>query len=179
MMAKLLQGGHAAAVAYLSTLSLCCGKRLQPGCWQAVADPSASWGRPPQGNSSLAGAFLQPRPRSRGHALPNAPYLTQHPPACPCAQCRLLKREHLDLRITPYQVLPTSSSDGLIQFVPSVPLARLLADHRSIHRFLAMHHPDPKGKPGAANRPARAVQPAPAPARGLLPACCMFAGWNN
>ncbi|GAB4822067.1 hypothetical protein N2152v2_009113 [Parachlorella kessleri] len=58
---------------------------------------------------------------------------------------RLLKREHLDLRITPYHVLPTSSSDGLIQFVPSMPLARLLAEHRSIHRFLAMHHPDPKG----------------------------------
>ncbi len=32
---------------------------------------------------------------------------------------RLLKREHLDLRITPYQVLATSGSDGLIEFVPS------------------------------------------------------------
>lgn len=71
--------------------------------------------------------------------------LTQPPTA---RTSRLLKREHLDLRITPYQVLPTSSSDGLIQFVPSVPLARLLADHRSIHRFLAMHHPDPKGESG-------------------------------
>lgn len=58
---------------------------------------------------------------------------------------RLLKREHLDLRITPYQVLATSSSDGLIQFVPSLPLASILAEHRSIHRFVAMHHPDPKG----------------------------------
>jgi hypothetical protein len=32
---------------------------------------------------------------------------------------RLLKREQLDLRITPYQVLATSGTDGLIEFVPS------------------------------------------------------------
>ena len=28
---------------------------------------------------------------------------------------------------------------------PPQPLARVLAEHRSIHRYLAMHHPDPGG----------------------------------
>ncbi len=63
---------------------------------------------------------------------------------------RLLKREHLDLRTTAYRVLPTSSDDGLIEFVPSVPLARVLAEQRTIQRFLALHHPDPKGPFGLA-----------------------------
>ncbi|KDD73211.1 hypothetical protein H632_c2423p0, partial [Helicosporidium sp. ATCC 50920] len=58
---------------------------------------------------------------------------------------QLLLREHLDLRVTAYKVLPTSVSDGLIEFVPSLPLARLLAQHRTIHHFLALHHPDEQG----------------------------------
>lgn len=60
---------------------------------------------------------------------------------------RLLKRENLDLRLTPYRVLPTGSDDGLVEFVPSVPLSRLLAEHRSIHRFLLAHgQGDPSGE---------------------------------
>lgn len=59
---------------------------------------------------------------------------------------RQLKRENLDLRLTPYRVLPTGSDDGLVEFVPSIPLSRLLADHRSIHRFLlANGQGDPSG----------------------------------
>lgn len=62
---------------------------------------------------------------------------------------RLLKREHLDLRITAYQVLPTSAIDGLIEFVPaSLPLSQVFKEHGSIHRFLARRHPDPKGPYG-------------------------------
>ena len=62
---------------------------------------------------------------------------------------RLLKREHLDLRITAYQVLPTSANDGLIEFVPaSLPLSQVLRLHGSIHRFLSLRHPDPKGPYG-------------------------------
>ena len=84
---------------------------------------------------------------------------TAHPLPCahprPCSHplpCRLLKREHLDLKITPYQVLATfgpgsgrDKCDGLIEFVPSTPLAIVLRECRTIHRFLAMHHPDPGG----------------------------------
>ena len=35
---------------------------------------------------------------------------------------QLLKRENLDLRLTPYWVLPTSPSSGIIEFVPSTTL---------------------------------------------------------
>eukprot|EP00882_Tetradesmus_deserticola_P028805 GHRQ01032100.1.p1 GENE.GHRQ01032100.1~~GHRQ01032100.1.p1 ORF type:complete len:238 (+),score=109.83 GHRQ01032100.1:461-1174(+) len=57
----------------------------------------------------------------------------------------LLKRENLDLRLTPYTVLPTGSDDGLVQFVPSTPLSRILAEHRTIHKYLAQTQADPQG----------------------------------
>ncbi|KAK9813719.1 hypothetical protein WJX73_005251 [Symbiochloris irregularis] len=57
---------------------------------------------------------------------------------------RLLKREHLDLRLTPYRVLPTNVDDGLMECIlPSTALAKVLEEHRSIHRYLAQFHPDP------------------------------------
>lgn len=56
---------------------------------------------------------------------------------------RLLKREALDLHLTPYRVLPTSGDDGLVQFVPSTPLSRVLAEHRTIHKFLLQHQAEP------------------------------------
>lgn len=49
---------------------------------------------------------------------------------------RMLLREHLDLRVTTYGVVPTSPDDGIIEFVPSVPLASLLAEDRTIARYL-------------------------------------------
>jgi phosphatidylinositol 3-kinase len=55
----------------------------------------------------------------------------------------LLKREALDLRLTPYRVLPTGSDDGLVEFVPSAPLSRILAEHRTIHKYLAQSQADP------------------------------------
>lgn len=62
---------------------------------------------------------------------------------------RLLKREHLDLRMTAYQVLPTSADAGLIEFVPrSHPFSSVLRDHGSVLRFLTRWHPDPKGEYG-------------------------------
>ena len=42
-------------------------------------------------------------------------------------------------------VLPTSSEDGLIECVPSVALARVLAEHKTINRFLALKNADPAG----------------------------------
>eukprot|EP00201_Polytomella_parva_P010936 CAMPEP_0175050788 /NCGR_PEP_ID=MMETSP0052_2-20121109/7445_1 /TAXON_ID=51329 ORGANISM="Polytomella parva, Strain SAG 63-3" /NCGR_SAMPLE_ID=MMETSP0052_2 /ASSEMBLY_ACC=CAM_ASM_000194 /LENGTH=273 /DNA_ID=CAMNT_0016315013 /DNA_START=106 /DNA_END=927 /DNA_ORIENTATION=- len=58
---------------------------------------------------------------------------------------RLLKRENLDLKLTPYRVLPTGSDEGLVEFVSGFPLSTVLADHRSIHRFLSIHQSDPRG----------------------------------
>lgn len=57
----------------------------------------------------------------------------------------LLKRENLDLRLTPYRVLPTGSDDGLVEFVPSAPLSRILAEHRTIHKYLAQTQADAAG----------------------------------
>ncbi len=57
----------------------------------------------------------------------------------------LLKRESLDLRLTPYRVLPTSADDGLVEFVPSAPLSTVIAEHRTIHKFLMLSQADPTG----------------------------------
>eukprot|EP00899_Mesostigma_viride_P020016 jgi/Mesvir1/28015/Mv20202-RA.1 len=61
---------------------------------------------------------------------------------------RLLKKENLDLKLTPYRVLATGSDDGMVEFVPSTPLAQVLQDYRSILKFFAQHHPDPTGPYG-------------------------------
>ncbi len=59
---------------------------------------------------------------------------------------RLFKREHLDLRITAYQVLPTSATNGLIEFVPgSYPISQVVREHGSIHRFLTSRNTSVKG----------------------------------
>lgn len=76
-------------------------------------------------------------PSSRMHAL----FVTQ----MISLMDNLLKRENLDLRLTPYRVLPTGSDDGLVEFVPSAPLSRILAEHRTIHKFLAQTQADPTG----------------------------------
>jgi hypothetical protein len=74
-----------------------------------------------------------------------------HPPPYPTLpqmislMDNLLKRENLDLRLTPYRVLPTGSDDGLVEFVPSAPLSRILSEHRTIHKFLAQTQADLTG----------------------------------
>ena len=42
---------------------------------------------------------------------------------------RLLRNENLDLRITPYHVLATSAQDGMVQYVPSMPIASIMAEY--------------------------------------------------
>lgn len=64
----------------------------------------------------------------------------------------LLKREGLDLRLTPYRVLPTGADEGLVEFIPSAPLSRVLSEHRSVHRWLLAQrkgsNADPQGPYG-------------------------------
>jgi len=43
-------------------------------------------------------------------------------------------------------VLPTSSDDGLVEFVPSTPLSRVLAEHRTIHKFFSLTAAQPSGE---------------------------------
>ena len=51
---------------------------------------------------------------------------------------RLLKKEHLDLQITTYGILPTSLDDGLIEFVPDAsPLSAVLQNYGSILAYLS------------------------------------------
>ncbi|KAG1669979.1 hypothetical protein FOA52_016240 [Chlamydomonas sp. UWO 241] len=42
-------------------------------------------------------------------------------------------------------VLPTSGDDGLVEFVPSTPLSKVLSTHRTIHRYLSQWQADPGG----------------------------------
>jgi phosphatidylinositol 3-kinase len=56
---------------------------------------------------------------------------------------KLLKKENLDLKLTPYQVLATSSEIGMLQCVPdSTALASLFKDFGSIRNFLKNRAPD-------------------------------------
>ncbi|XP_045501479.1 phosphatidylinositol 3-kinase catalytic subunit type 3 [Colias croceus] len=52
---------------------------------------------------------------------------------------KLLRRENLDLKLTPYKVLATSSKHGFLQFVESVTVAEALASEGSIQNFFRKH----------------------------------------
>ncbi|CAK1581330.1 unnamed protein product [Parnassius mnemosyne] len=53
---------------------------------------------------------------------------------------KLLRRENLDLKLTPYKVLATSSRHGFLQFIESVTVAEALAAEGSIQSFLRRHN---------------------------------------
>lgn len=62
---------------------------------------------------------------------------------------RLLRKENLDLRLSPtsalaspYNVLATSTTEGMIQFVPSKSLASIMAEHGNLQNYLRLEHAD-------------------------------------
>jgi len=80
---------------------------------------------------------------------------------------KLLRRENLDLKLTPYRVLATSSrhgkemrlfrlrisnvgvfQSGLVQFVESMPVAEVLATEGTIQNFFRKHNPSENGPYG-------------------------------
>lgn len=63
---------------------------------------------------------------------------------------RLLKKENLDLKLTPYRVLATGRDDGLVEFIPSTALAQVLAENRTIVKYLRQFQPDDSGPFGLA-----------------------------
>ena len=66
---------------------------------------------------------------------------------------RLLRKENLDLKLTPYRILATSPTAGAVQFIPSISLAAAWAKHRgSILAYLRTHNPDSNAEFGV--RPA-------------------------
>lgn len=54
---------------------------------------------------------------------------------------KLLRRENLDLKLTPYRVLATSTKHGFLQFINSVTVAEVLATEGNIHNFFRKHNP--------------------------------------
>ena len=49
---------------------------------------------------------------------------------------RLLKLENLDLCLTPYKVLATGHDEGMLEFIPSRPLAQVRS---SVHYSIMSH----------------------------------------
>lgn len=62
---------------------------------------------------------------------------------------RLLRKENLDLKLSPYRILATSANAGAVQFVPSMSLAAASAKYRgSILAYLKANNPDDKADLG-------------------------------
>jgi phosphatidylinositol 3-kinase len=56
---------------------------------------------------------------------------------------RLLQKENLDLKLTPYRILATSSTAGAVQFIPSTSLSAASAKYKgSILAYLRANNPD-------------------------------------
>lgn len=64
---------------------------------------------------------------------------------------KLLRSENLDLKLTPYRVLATSTKHGFLQFIDSLPVAEVLATEGSIQNFFRKHHPCETGPYGIAS----------------------------
>lgn len=58
---------------------------------------------------------------------------------------RLLRKENLDLKLSPYHILATSTSAGAVQFVPSMSLAAIVTKYKgSLLAYLKANNPDAK-----------------------------------
>jgi len=56
---------------------------------------------------------------------------------------QLLKKENLDLKLTPYRILATSTEAGAFQFIPSMSLAAAVQKHKgSLLAYLRANNPD-------------------------------------
>ncbi|CAG0913122.1 unnamed protein product [Notodromas monacha] len=63
---------------------------------------------------------------------------------------KLMRRDHLDLKLTPYRVLATSTKHGFVQYVESAAIAEILNQDGSIQNFLRKHNPSDTGPYGIA-----------------------------
>ncbi|XP_073996112.1 phosphatidylinositol 3-kinase 59F [Rhodnius prolixus] len=63
---------------------------------------------------------------------------------------KLLRSENLDLKLTPYRVLATSTKHGFLQYIDSLPVAEVLATEGTIQNFFRKHHPCETGPYGIA-----------------------------
>ena len=64
----------------------------------------------------------------------------------------LLRKENLDLKLSPYRILATSTSAGIVQFIPSSSLASIVTKHgksgNSLLAYLRANNPDPSAPLG-------------------------------
>lgn len=55
---------------------------------------------------------------------------------------QLLRKENLDLKLSPYDVLATGPMQGMVQFIPSKTIASIVSEHGTLLNYLRAHHPD-------------------------------------
>ena len=55
---------------------------------------------------------------------------------------QLLRKENLDLKLSPYDVLATGPMQGMAQFIPSKTISAIVREHGSLLNYLRAHHPD-------------------------------------
>ncbi|KAG2417340.1 hypothetical protein HFD88_008559 [Aspergillus terreus] len=55
---------------------------------------------------------------------------------------RLLQKENLDLKLTPYRILATNATAGAVQFIPSTSLSAVSAKYKSVLAYLKINNPD-------------------------------------
>lgn len=55
---------------------------------------------------------------------------------------RLLRKENLDLKLSPYDVLATGPLQGMAQFIPSKTIAAIVSEHGTLLNYLRANHPD-------------------------------------
>lgn len=63
---------------------------------------------------------------------------------------KLLRRENLDLKLTPYRVLATSTRHGFVQYIDSISLAEVRANEGSIQNYFRRYAPSPDSPLGIA-----------------------------
>lgn len=55
---------------------------------------------------------------------------------------RLLRKENLDLKLSPYAVLATGPLQGMVQYIPSMTIAAIVSEYGTLLNYLRAHHPD-------------------------------------
>ncbi|KAN0093130.1 phosphatidylinositol 3-kinase [Tylopilus felleus] len=55
---------------------------------------------------------------------------------------QLLRKENLDLKLIPYDVLATGPLQGMAQFIPSKTIAAIVSEHGTLLNYLRANHPD-------------------------------------
>ena len=55
---------------------------------------------------------------------------------------RLLRKENLDLKLSPYDVLATGPLQGMAQFIPSKTIAAIVSENGTLLNYLRANNPD-------------------------------------